>query len=177
MSICTVLFVSVVGVERMGRGDDLATNPRPSASLSSVGALKHCWDNAMTQLAMDICAADDARSADEALDEIYQRALSRVRGNAVVTRKIMAAQRAWVTYRDSYLNAMFPAEDKQKSYGTEFPMQVDTLRATLARKQAGALICLALGSGHLYTASTEGVYPGATVEESTQCNSWLRSNQ
>jgi len=33
-------------------------------------------------------------------------------------------QRAWPGYRDAYLEAMFPAADKQTEYGSIYPMQL-----------------------------------------------------
>jgi hypothetical protein len=53
--------------------------------------------------------------------------------------KVKAAESAWIAYRDAYLDAMFPAEDKQGVYGSIFPTKVDLHRASLARQQIVAL--------------------------------------
>jgi hypothetical protein len=44
-----------------------------------------------------------------------------------------------MAYRDSYINAMYPEEDKQTTYGSFFPMEVDLLLASLIREHAIAL--------------------------------------
>jgi uncharacterized protein YecT (DUF1311 family) len=44
-----------------------------------------------------------------------------------------------MTYRDAYIDAMYPAKDKQAEYGSMFPMEVDLLAAKLTRQQIGAL--------------------------------------
>ena len=88
---------------------------------------------------MNNCANEEAKRVNEELNKIYKLLLSKVRSDAVATAKIQAAQRAWITYRDAYINAMYPARDKQSEYGSIFPMEVDLLAAKLTRQQIGAL--------------------------------------
>ena len=38
-------------------------------------------------------------------------------------------------YRDAYIDAMFPAKDKQVAYGSIFPTEVDLLRFKLTQQQ------------------------------------------
>jgi uncharacterized protein YecT (DUF1311 family) len=45
--------------------------------------------------------------------------------------KIKAAERAWITYRDAYMDATYPAKDKQAEYGPIYPMEANLLRAKL----------------------------------------------
>ena len=42
--------------------------------------------------------------------------------------KIEVAQAAWVRYRDAYIDATFPEENKQQEYGTMYSMRVSGIR-------------------------------------------------
>jgi uncharacterized protein YecT (DUF1311 family) len=88
---------------------------------------------------MNGCANEEAKRVHEELNKIYKLLLSKVRSNAVAAAKIQTAQRACVAYRDAYIDAMYPAKDKQAEYGSIFPMEVDLLATKLTRQQIGAL--------------------------------------
>jgi uncharacterized protein YecT (DUF1311 family) len=90
----------------------------------------------MSQTGMDHCASDEAARADSELNAIYQRLLAMAKLAPKTTAKIKGMETAWIAYRDAYIEAMFPQEDKQAAYGTEYPMNVDLVRAALTRKQA-----------------------------------------
>ena len=107
-----------------------------------------CVKTAASQTAMNVCSAEEARRADVELNEIYKKVLSAARNQPRSVEKIRAAQRAWITFRDAYVDAMYPAEDKQAQYGSTFPMEVDLLRAKLTRQQIGALKSLLTEHGH-----------------------------
>ena len=98
-----------------------------------------CSKQANTQHEMNVCANEEAERVDDELSRIYKKLLAKLRGNPVATVKIQIAQKAWVTYRDAYIDAMYPAKDKQAEYGSIFPMEVDLLGAKLTRQQIGAL--------------------------------------
>lgn len=51
--------------------------------------------------------------------------------------KIKAAGEAWLAYRDAYMDAMYPAKNKQAEYGSVYPMEADLVRATLTQRQLG----------------------------------------
>ena len=48
---------------------------------------------------------------------------------------LRTAQSAWVRYRDAYIDATFPLENKQQEYGTMYSMRVSGIRADMAREQ------------------------------------------
>lgn len=98
-----------------------------------------CSQQANTQHEMNACASEEAKRVDDELNKVYKLLLAKVRGSPVATAKIRAAQRAWVAYRDAYIEAMYPAKDKQAEYGSIFPMEVDLLTAKLTRQQIEAL--------------------------------------
>jgi uncharacterized protein YecT (DUF1311 family) len=88
---------------------------------------------------MNVCANEEAKRVNDELNKIYELLLLKVRANPITASKIQIAQKAWETYRDSYIDAMYPAKDKQSEYGTLFPVEVDLLSAELNRQQIRAL--------------------------------------
>ncbi len=88
---------------------------------------------------MNACASDEAKREDDELNRIYKLLLFKVKHASVATTKIKAAQRAWVAYRDAYIDAIYPAENKQVEYGSMFPMEEALLRATLTHQHTAAL--------------------------------------
>ncbi len=88
---------------------------------------------------MNICASGEAARADARLNEIYRNLLSKAASQPKITAKIKAAEKAWITYRDAYLEAMYPAEDKQAEYGSIYPMEANLLLAKLTYRQVTAL--------------------------------------
>lgn len=98
-----------------------------------------CSKRANTQHEMHICANEEAKRVDDELNRVYKLLLSKVGDNPLATAKIKTAQKAWITYRDAYIEAMYPANDKQAEYGSIFPMEVDLQIAKLTRQQIDAL--------------------------------------
>lgn len=98
-----------------------------------------CLQKAITQLAINTCAGDAALRADSELNDVYRQLLSKAENEPGAIVKVRAAERAWIQYRDSYLEAMFPAKDKQASYGSEYPMSYAEVREGLTREHTRAL--------------------------------------
>jgi uncharacterized protein YecT (DUF1311 family) len=98
-----------------------------------------CNNRAKAQTEMHVCASEEAARVDAKLNDLYRTLLkvaSRERG---AVRKIKAAERAWVTYRDGYIEAMYPAPDKQTKYGSIYPTEVNLLHAKLTQEHVEAL--------------------------------------
>jgi uncharacterized protein YecT (DUF1311 family) len=95
-----------------------------------------CSQKDQTQTGMDHCASDEAARADAELNRTYQQLRSSAKQVPGAVEKVERAERVWIQYRDAYLAAMFPAEDKQAAYGSEYPMNFGLLRAGLTREQA-----------------------------------------
>lgn len=108
-----------------------------SSELSKQG--KECFDKAEAQNSMNACASEEAARVDAELNRVYGILLSKAAGDQNALKAIKAAERAWVAYRDAYMEAMYPDPDKQASYGSIFPMEYDLLRAKLTRQQIEAL--------------------------------------
>ncbi len=98
-----------------------------------------CNAKAVAQPELNACAADEAKRVDAELNRIYRELLSKNTDDAAAAEKIKKAQRAWVAFRDAYIEAMFPADDKQAEYGSMYQMEVDQALATLTRRQIDAL--------------------------------------
>ena len=98
-----------------------------------------CSDKANTQSEMTACASDEAARVDAKLNTTYRALLARVASQPEALAKIKAAERAWIAYRDAYIEATYPAEDKATEYGSIYPLDVTLLRAKLTRRQVAAL--------------------------------------
>ena len=112
-----------------------------SFPLSSQPSRTHaaCLEKGKTQAEMNACANEEAARADAELNSTYRTLLSKAAAQPEAVVKIKAAERAWIAYRDAFVDAMFPAKDKQAEYGSMFPMQVALLRAKLTQQQVAAL--------------------------------------
>ena len=98
-----------------------------------------CNQKAKTQTDMNACASGEAARLDAELNEVYRKLLSQAASQAGAVAKVKAAERAWIAYRDAYLDAMYPAEDKPAEYGSIYPMEAELLRAKLTQQQVTAL--------------------------------------
>ena len=98
-----------------------------------------CSDKANTQSEMTACASEEAARVDAKLKTTYRALLARVTSQPEALAKIKAAERAWTAYRDAYIEATYPAEDKATEYGSIYPLDVNLLRAKLTRRQVAAL--------------------------------------
>jgi uncharacterized protein YecT (DUF1311 family) len=98
-----------------------------------------CSDKANTQSEMTACASDEAARVDAKLNATYRALLAKVASQPEALAKIKAAQRAWIAYRDAYIEATYPAKDKATEYGSIYPLEVTLLRAKLTQRQVVAV--------------------------------------
>ena len=98
-----------------------------------------CDKTAQTQADPTVCGSNDYKSADDELNSTYQQLLKKAAGGPVALQKIRAAQRAWVAFRDAQIAALYPAENKQKEYGTVFPMCANLALADLTKQRTAQL--------------------------------------
>jgi uncharacterized protein YecT (DUF1311 family) len=113
----------------------------PGLAQSPAG-YRACNEKAKTQAEMNVCASDEAARADTELNEVYRKLLSQAGGQEDGVAKIKAAERAWIAYREAYMDAMYPAKDKQAEYGSVYPMEANLVRAKLTQRQVTALKAL-----------------------------------
>jgi uncharacterized protein YecT (DUF1311 family) len=111
------------------------------ASTSSLSQSKEnpCWKTATAQSEMNNCADEDARAADAELNHVYQDLLSKTKVDANATTKLRHAQRAWVAFRDAQLEALYPAQDKQREYGTIYPMCYAIVATAMTKERTAQL--------------------------------------
>jgi uncharacterized protein YecT (DUF1311 family) len=93
-----------------------------------------CNQKAKTQAEMNACANEEAMHVDAELNAVYRKILSEASTQPEAIAKIKAAESAWITYRDAYMDAMYPAKDKQGEYGSNYPLEADLLRARLTKQ-------------------------------------------
>ncbi len=98
-----------------------------------------CGKQAKTQFEINTCASDEAGRADAELNRVYKQLLAKAGNDSQAVGKIKAAEKAWITYRDAYIEASFPAENKPLEYGSMYSMEVSLLTAKLTRRQTLAL--------------------------------------
>jgi len=72
---------------------------------------------AQTQAEMDREACGKYQKADAELNRVYQQVISDYKTQRLFVEKLRSAQRAWVTYRDAQVEALYPAPDPQLAYG------------------------------------------------------------
>jgi uncharacterized protein YecT (DUF1311 family) len=77
---------------------------------------------AQTQSEMNREACDDHKKADAELNKLYQQVLREYKADALFVQKMRNAQRAWVTYRDAYVDSLYPSANPQRDYGGVYPM-------------------------------------------------------
>jgi uncharacterized protein YecT (DUF1311 family) len=94
-----------------------------------------CNDKAASQMAMNTCASEEALRVDTRLNDVYHKLLAEAGKQVEAVAKIKAAERAWIAYRDAYMEAMYPAKDKQAEYGSIYLMEANLLRAKLTERQ------------------------------------------
>ncbi len=98
-----------------------------------------CDKTAQTQADLTECSSTDYKAADDELDATYQRLLQKAAADRVALQQITSAQKAWIAFRDAQIAALYPAEDKQKEYGTVFPMCANLALADLTRQRTKML--------------------------------------
>lgn len=102
--------------------------PNPARASDQFDA---CMDKANTQHQLHVCASEEAGRRERERQSLLQRVLKAVDGDALAIRKVDAAEKAWLAYRAAFIEAMYPADDKQAEYGSRHPMDVNLLYASL----------------------------------------------
>ena len=64
---------------------------------------QNCGD-LTTQTDMDICAGKSYAKSDAELNKLYKQIETRLKGDADTTKLLVAAQKAWVSFRDAECN-------------------------------------------------------------------------
>ena len=62
----------------------------------------------------------DADTAVAEMDRIFAEILNRFSDDTRFIEKLQASRKAWRAYRDAYLEALYPADDKMLAYGSTY---------------------------------------------------------
>ena len=112
------------------------------ASAQVSAQFQACNRSAKTQLAMNACAGNELTLRTKQMNQLYSQLLSRAASQPGAVAKITASQKAWSAYADSYIEALYPASNKQQSYGSIYPMEVALARTSLAQERIADLKAL-----------------------------------
>jgi uncharacterized protein YecT (DUF1311 family) len=107
-----------------------------AVSASAAGATADCWDSAQTQSAMNDCARKDYEAADREMNVVYKKLMAQ--DDPVFRKKVQAAQRAWLTYRDAHVDSVYP-DAENATYGSVRPMCVHRILADMTTERTAQL--------------------------------------
>ena len=85
-----------------------------SACLSDAQSVKAAIEdcgNLHTQSEMNDCAAGEAHRAEDALNSTYREVLGKLKSDKTATTRMVAAEKAWIAFRDAELAADWPVAD------------------------------------------------------------------
>ena len=94
-------------------------------------ALAACEDDATTQADLNDCAAQSFTKSDTALNGLYREIMQRLGKDSAEARQLVAAQRAWIAFRDA--ECSFAASGV--AGGSIYPMTVVNCRDMLTSKR------------------------------------------
>ena len=92
-----------------------------------------CNRTAKTQLAMNTCAGNELTLRTKQMNAVYSQLMSRAAKQPGAAARVAASQKAWTAYTDAYIEARYPANDKQAEYGSIYPMEVALVRSGLVQ--------------------------------------------
>ena len=81
-------------------------------------------DPSGTQIEMNQCALEDFEKIDAKLNQVWKQLLDKEKDNTSYIKKLRAAQRAWIVFRDAEIAAMFACDEDNPRYcwGSMYPM-------------------------------------------------------
>lgn len=91
--------------------------------------------NAATQMEMDACAGQSYKKSDAELNAVYKEVRGRLQDDADARNLLLAAQRAWLAFRDS--ECAFSASGT--TGGSVYPMVVTQCKDGLTQDRSKAL--------------------------------------
>lgn len=94
-----------------------------------------CMDKAVAQADMDRCAADALKASDAELNRVYREIERRLGDDAAARKPLIAAQRAWLGFRDA--ECAFAASGVEG--GSIYPMIHDQCLDELTRARTDRL--------------------------------------
>lgn len=77
--------------------------------------------SSQTQLEINQSSCEKYEQADGELNRVYQRVLKEYKTDKVFIQKFKNAQRTWITFRDAYIDSLYPAANPRTEYGSIYP--------------------------------------------------------
>ena len=93
-----------------------------------------CSKHAKTQLALNTCAGAELALRNKQMQSAYAQVLTRATGQPATLAKIKVMQSDWLAYAAAYLDALYPAANKQAEYGSIYPMEAALARSALVAR-------------------------------------------
>jgi uncharacterized protein YecT (DUF1311 family) len=90
----------------------------------------NCNDSS-NQMQLDVCADQDFKAADKALNAAYQEIAKRLSQDAEGKKRLVVAQKAWIGFRD----AECAFQTGNSIDGSIYPMLVSICKTTLTKKR------------------------------------------
>ena len=97
----------------------------------------HSLSQTQSDLNADSCGRH--KKADAEMNEAYKRILNDYRSDTQFVEKLRAAQRAWLNFRDAYLESLYPERDALSAYGSVNPACRCLVLAELTSERTKAL--------------------------------------
>jgi len=69
----------------------------------------------------------------------YRELLSKLKDNDNATKKLSAAQRAWLAFKDAHIQELYPAGEKQAEYGSKYPMCYAQVATEMTKERTAQL--------------------------------------
>jgi uncharacterized protein YecT (DUF1311 family) len=86
-----------------------------------------------------MCASGELTVRNKQMQSVYSEILSRAAGQPATLAKVKAMQQAWLAYASAYLEALYPASNKQVEYGSIYPMEFALARSALVQRHTADL--------------------------------------
>ncbi|HKW74786.1 MAG TPA: lysozyme inhibitor LprI family protein [Terriglobales bacterium] len=105
IKLCAFAFIVFVGIF-------------PTLGIAQQG--DRCLD-IRSQTQMNACEAERYQKADADLNNAYRKLLLKYKDEPQFIAKLQTAQRAWLKFRDAYLDSIYFKKDKLQAYGSVYP--------------------------------------------------------
>src|SRR4029453_1393869 len=83
-----------------------------------------------TQSDLNICADQDFKAADKALNQVYSEIVKRLAGDPDGRKRLVATQKAWIAFRDAECDF----QSGNSIQGSIYPLLVLTCRTAMTNK-------------------------------------------
>ncbi len=103
--------------------------------LSKVSRAEDVCESGMTS-DLTTCACQATEKADKELNKWYQETLKQYEDNAGIIKRLKEAQRAWIKFRDAYIESIYPNNfEDYPPAGTAMPMCLCDVQTSLINQR------------------------------------------